>query len=157
MPDKYQLFFFNGCKTYTTYADSLYANPKKTTANLDVITTVNFSWLSEMTRITTDLLGGFTRRVSDTHVPVSYDHLLADMNKGRSWDVIYGVHGLSDNPRISPYADVGTLCGACSGNSQCPGADNLCVKISPTNSVAPSSRSPTTSPRALNAVRRRSF
>ncbi len=135
LPDKYQLFFFNGCKTYTTYADSLYANPKKTTANLDVITTVNFSWLSEMTRITTDLVGGMTHQENGTHVPTSYDHLLADMNKGRSWDVIYGVHGLSDNPRISPYADLSTLCGACSGNSECPGADNLCVKISPTNSV----------------------
>jgi hypothetical protein len=130
LPQKYQLFFFNGCKTYTSYADAMYANPAKNSANLDIITTVNFSWLSEMTRVTTDLLGNFTKRSAGTHAPMSYDRTLAALNAGRSWDVIYGVHGLSDNPRISPYADVSTLCQSCTSNSQCPGIDNLCVKLS---------------------------
>jgi len=130
LPNKYQLFFFNGCKTYTSYADAMYANPAKNSKNLDIITTVNFSWLSEMTRVTTDLLGHVLKRSNGTHAPMSYDRTLAAMNAGRSWDVIYGVHGLSDNPRISPYADLSTLCTSCTGNSQCPGVDNLCIKLS---------------------------
>lgn len=129
LPSKHQLFFFNGCKTYTSYADAMYANPAKTTKNLDVITTVNFSWLSEMTRVTTDLLGNFVKLSQQTHAPMSYDRILAALNAGRSYDVIYGVHGLSDNPRISPYADTNSLCQSCTANSQCPGVDNLCIKL----------------------------
>ena len=129
LPAKHQLFFFNGCKTYTSYADAMYANPAKTTQNLEVITTVNFSWLSEMTRVTSDLVGHLIRRSQESHAPMSYDRILAALNAGRSWDVIYGVHGLSDNPRLSPYADPSTLCQPCTANSQCPGIDNLCLKL----------------------------
>lgn len=127
LPDKYQLFFFNGCKTYTAYADALYKNPAKTTANLDIISTVNFAWLTEMTRVTTDFIQQLTLTSSRQHLPRSYDKLLAELNKGGSWDVIYGVHGLSDNPRLSPYADLGALCAPCARNTECPGVDNLCV------------------------------
>ena len=129
LPEKYQLFVFNGCKTYTAYADSIYANPNKTTANMDVITTVNFSWLSEMTRVTSDLLGHFLATEDNTHHPRSYDQILVEMNKGRSWDVIYGIHGLSDNPHRSPYADEASLCGICDSNDQCPGIDNFCLGL----------------------------
>ncbi|MBI3204553.1 MAG: hypothetical protein HYZ29_23660 [Myxococcales bacterium] len=129
LPAKHQLFFFNGCKTYTSYADAMYANPAKSSKNLEVITTVNFSWLSEMTRVTSDLVGHVIRRSQSTHAPMSYDRILAALNAGRSWDVIYGVHGLSDNPRLSPYADPSTLCQPCTANGQCPGVDNLCVKL----------------------------
>lgn len=135
LPEKYQLFFFNGCKTYTSYADAMYQHPKKTSKNLDVITTVNFSWLSEMTRVTTDFLQQVSKLSQQSHAPQSYDVVLAELNKGRSWDVIYGVHGLSDNPRVSPYADLGTLCSSCGANSDCPGVDNLCLKLSPSTAV----------------------
>ena len=128
LPEKYQLFFFNGCKTYTTYADAMYQHPKKDTGNLDIITTVNFSWLSEMTRVTTDFLGNIISLEEGTHIPRSYDQILAELNRGRSWDVIYGIHGLSDNGRLSPYADTDALCRSCEGNSGCPGADNLCIR-----------------------------
>lgn len=128
LPAKYQLFVFNGCKTYTSYADAMYKNRAKTVANLDIITTVNFSWLSEMTRVTTDLIGNFTATNKSEHIPRSYDQVLAELNSGRSWDVIYGVHGLSDNARLSPYADTATLCATCNGHAECPGADNLCIK-----------------------------
>ncbi len=132
LPDKYQLFFFNGCKTYTSYADAMYDHPAKNSKNLDIITTVNFSWLSEMTRVTTDFLKTTVDTSAGTHAPRSYDQTLGKLNSGGSWDVIYGVHGLSDNPRISPYADTASLCSSCDTNSACPGVDNLCLKLSPT-------------------------
>ena len=64
----------------------------------------------------------------ETHIPRSYNHILAELNQGRSWDVIYGVHGLSDNPRVSPYADLDTLCNACAADTDCPGVDNTCLR-----------------------------
>lgn len=129
LPDKYQLFVFNGCKTYTSYADAMYDHPAKSAANLDIITTVNFSWLREMTRVTTDFLDHVMTVQGGTHIPRSYDQILGALNTGRSFDVIYGVHGLSDNPRISPYAESDALCSSCSGNADCPGADNLCLRL----------------------------
>ena len=48
---QYQLFVFNGCKTYTSYPDAMYAHANKDSSNLDIISTVNFSWLSEMTTV----------------------------------------------------------------------------------------------------------
>ncbi|MEZ4220070.1 MAG: hypothetical protein R3B13_04005 [Polyangiaceae bacterium] len=131
LPSKYQLFFFNGCKTYTSYADAMYDHPNKDSSNLDVITTVNFSWLSEMTRVTTDFLKTTIDTSKGTHAPRSYDSILGKLNSGGSWDVIYGVHGLSDNPHLSPYADTSSLCAPCTTNSECPGIDNLCLKLSP--------------------------
>lgn len=130
LPERYQLFVFNGCKTYSTYPDALMAHANKDTSNLDIISTVNFSWLSEMTRVTSDLLGHLAETDSQgRHIPMSYDQILSELNRGRSWDVIYGVHGLSDNPRISPYADETTLCNECASNDDCPGADNLCLML----------------------------
>lgn len=130
LPERYQLFVFNGCKTYTSYADAMYAHSNKDSSNLDIISTVNFSWLSDMTRVTSDMLGALLRTNGDgEHLPMSYDHLLSELNSGRSWDVIYGVHGLSDNPRLSPYADTDSLCQSCGDNSECPGADSLCLLL----------------------------
>ncbi len=129
MPEKYQIVFFNGCKTYTQYADNLYRNPAKTEGNLDILTTVNFSWLSEMGRVTTAFLKGLTQREAGQHKPLSYGEVLAEMNRGTSWDVIYGVHGVAGNPHMSPYGEVDSLCRSCTRNSDCPGAGNLCLAL----------------------------
>ncbi len=129
LPEKQQLFVFNGCKTYSVYPDALYANPKKTPENLDIISTVNFSWLSQMTVITSDLLSSILAvgRFDGLHEARSYARILSDLNRGRSWDVIYGVHGLDDNPHASPWADHDLLCSPCRRHADCPGADSLCV------------------------------
>lgn len=129
LPEKPQLFFFNGCKTYSVYPDALYDNPAKTPENLDIISTVNFSWLTEMTRITTDFLGAMLRvgRYDGLHEPATFARILSDLNRGRSWDVIYGVHGLDENPHASPYAEPESLCAACGHHADCPSADGLCV------------------------------
>ncbi len=129
MPDKYQIVVFNGCKTYTQYADNLYANPAKSEGNLDIITTVNFSWLSEMGRVTSAFLKGVTGTSGGRHKPVSYAELLAEMNRGTSWNVIYGVHGIAGNPHMSPYGDTSSLCQACDRHADCPGTGNMCLRL----------------------------
>ncbi|MCB9548240.1 MAG: hypothetical protein H6706_20675 [Myxococcales bacterium] len=129
LPEKPQLFFFNGCKTYSVYPDALLANPKKTPENLDIISTVNFSWLAQMTTITSDFIGSVIAegRFDGLHEPATFARILSTLNKGRSWDVIYGVHGADDNPHKSPWADEVELCQACRSHADCPGADALCV------------------------------
>lgn len=129
LPEKDQLFVFNGCKTYTSYADAMYAHPAKSSENLDIITTVNFSWLSEMTDVTTDFVGHLVDTSSGTHAPRTYDDVLADLNSGRNWNVIYGVHGIADNPHSSPYAEPDSLCQSCESSSDCPGIDNRCLRL----------------------------
>lgn len=129
MPETYQIFMFSGCRTYSAYADALYANPAKDTANLDIITTVNPSYPNEAMRVIEGFIENLTETQEETHAPRSWDHLLSDMNRSRSMGIIYGVHGLSDNPRISPWADPSTLCNTCESNSECPGIDNLCSRL----------------------------
>lgn len=129
LPEKPQLFFLNGCKTYSVYPDALLAHPKKTAENLDIISTVNFSWLSQMITITSDFLGTILRESAydGLHEPATFQTILSDLNRGRSWDVIYGVHGADDNPHKSPWADDAELCAACSTHADCYGGDALCV------------------------------
>lgn len=127
LPEKPQLFFLNGCKTYSVYPDALLAHPKKNADNLDIISTVNFSWLSQMITITSDFLEIILRTRDGLHDPASFQTILSDLNRGRSWDVIYGVHGADDNPHQSPWADETELCMACAQNADCYGGDALCA------------------------------
>ncbi|MEZ4474482.1 MAG: hypothetical protein R3F60_27575 [bacterium] len=87
LPEKPQLFFFNGCKTYSVYPDALLANPAKTPENLDIISTVNFSWLAQMTTITSDFIGTLIAegRYDGLHEPATFAKILSTLNKGRSW------------------------------------------------------------------------
>lgn len=129
LPEKPQLFFLNGCKTYSVYPDALLAHPKKSADNLDIISTVNFSWLSQMLTITSDFLETILRESAydGLHEPASFQTILSDLNRGRSWDVIYGVHGADDNPHKSPWGQDDELCQACSTHADCYGGDALCV------------------------------
>ncbi|MFN3202731.1 MAG: hypothetical protein ACE366_30345 [Bradymonadia bacterium] len=131
LPEKSQLFMFNGCKSYAGYADALYAHPNKDNTNLDVISTIDFGYLVELPRVSTGVLRHLTQVENGVHVPKSYDQILNDLNTGISAQVMYGVHGLSDNPRRSPWADESTLCSPCETSDACPGEENLCVHVGP--------------------------
>ena len=41
---------------------------------------------------------------------------------------MYGVHGLDDNPRVSPLADLQTIGQSCEVATDCPGVDSRCVR-----------------------------
>ncbi len=130
LPDKYQVFVFDGCETYTGYADQLYAHESKDETNADVITSVNFgSGLGGADTVLALLRGVFSKR-DNTWLPLSWDGLLTKINDSTSgrWTPIYGVHGLDDNPRLSPLADFDSIGRDCEQKSDCPGVDNLCVQ-----------------------------
>ncbi len=127
LPEKYQLFVFNGCKTYGVYPQAVMTNEKKTTANLDIISTVNFSWLSMQTYTTSGFIGQLLAKSGGTHDPQTYMQILGQINKSSNWNVYYGVHGLDDNPHVNPYMDASTLCASCATDSDCPGVGNRCI------------------------------
>lgn len=130
LPQKYQLFVFNGCKTYGAYPEAVYKNPGKTTKNLDIISTVSFSWLTLQTFTTSGFIGELLAVKKGTHDPRTYVEILATINKGGNSNVYYGVHGIDDNAHVNPYADTAKLCKTCKSDADCAGAGNLCVRFS---------------------------
>ncbi len=130
LPDKYQVYVFNGCKTYSAYPEAVYQNATKSTANLDVISTVSFSWLSQQTFTTSGLLSELLATRSGTHDPRTWLEILSQINRANNWNVYYGVHGLDDNAHLNPYTDTASLCQACARDADCPGEGNRCVGFS---------------------------
>ncbi len=132
LPEQYQIFLYAGCETYTGYSESLFAHEGKTTRNADVITTVNYSTSLPRATATITLIRGILDDDSGTWWPRSWGSLLENMNDadaGHRWTAMYGVHGLSDNPRTSPLGDLSTVGGTCELNSDCPGIDNRCNSL----------------------------
>jgi hypothetical protein len=129
LPEKYQLFVFNGCKTYSAYPEAVYRNARKTTANLDVVSTVSFSWLTMQPYTTSGLLNELLATAGGAHDPRTYGEVLATINKDANWNVYYGVHGLDDNSHRNPYADEASLCRTCARDAECPGQGNRCVRF----------------------------
>lgn len=134
LPDKYQLFVFDGCETYTGYADKLYEHPGKDERNADVITSVNYGSALVRAESVRSLLHGLLDETGTRWVPRSWDAILKGVNdtqRGR-WTSIYGVHGLADNPKLSMLADPSKIGRSCRLNSQCGGGDSLCVSMGET-------------------------
>jgi len=128
LPSKYQIYLFNGCKTYAAYPDALYKSATKNTQNLDIISTVNFSWLTMQPFTTSGFLNELTAQSAGSHDPHTYLEILAQINKSNNWNVYYGVHGIDDNPHGNPYMNASLLCQSCASDSQCGGAGNRCIR-----------------------------
>jgi hypothetical protein len=130
LPEKYQVFVFDGCETYTGYADQLYQHPKKSARNADVITSVNYGSGLGGADTVLALLSGVLAKKNQTWFPHSWESLLAKINDAKtgSWLPIYGVHGLSDNPKLSPLANAEAVGRACTRNADCGAVDSLCMR-----------------------------
>lgn len=118
-PDRQQLVIAQGCQTYSNYADMLYAHPNKSEANLDVITTVNYSYGEG----TIELLRNLVSIDGDgRHRPVDYYEIVDDLNSQwlNSWkQVFYGVMGIDGSPQLHPYADVAAIGRECAEAADC--------------------------------------
>jgi hypothetical protein len=130
--DKQQVYLFNGCETYTGYADKLYENPKRNPENTDIITTGNFSAIQGKANQVIAFIHSFIDQRSGAWIPRSWDSVLSKMNAvgERSWVHIYGVHGLDDNPKVSPLADLSKLGATCTTDAQCGAPDSKCIATS---------------------------
>lgn len=127
-PDRQQLVIAQGCQTYSNYADMLYAHRDKSELNLDVITTVNYSYGQG----TMGLLRNLIRLDSnDNHQPTDYYRMIANINS--DWlnnmrDVFYGVMGITENPQLHPYASLETIGASCEHVDDCGDANgNVCL------------------------------
>lgn len=128
--DKQQVYLFNGCETYTGYADKVYENPARNVDNTDIITTGNYSAIQRGANQVISFIHSFIDQKSGAWIPRSWDSVLDKMNKvgERSWVHVYGVHGIDDDPKVSPLADVSKLGTTCTQDSQCGAADSRCIR-----------------------------
>jgi hypothetical protein len=129
--EKQQLVVAQGCQTYSQYADMLYANPAKSELNLDVITTVNYSYGHGTER----LLEGLIRADgAGRHTPVDFYTLVGQLNDEWLNDykgVFYGVMGIDGNAQLHPYANLAKLGEVCETAADCGDtAGNVCVATS---------------------------
>ena len=126
--DVYQLVLAEGCDTYAM-GEAFWQNPNKAgRKNLDIITTTSFSNASAPT-VVQDTISALVPR-SGQHLPSTYSQLLRDLDTNSYWfNTMYGVHGIDDNPKLHPYADLTTLCQPCSQNSQCGDVGNQCSRL----------------------------
>lgn len=134
---KEQIYLFNGCETYTGYADKLFENPGRTPENTDVITTGNYSAIQRQANQVIAFIHSLVDRKNGAWVPRSWDSILSRMNAAgeRSWVHVYGVHGIDDNPKTSPLADASRLGATCRTDADCGSPDSLCIQSSSTKRV----------------------
>ena len=129
---KQQVYLFNGCETYTGYGDKLYENPNRNPENTDVITTVNYSAIQRKANQVIAFIHSFIDERSGQWIPRSWDSVLEKMNAAgeRSWVHVYGVHGIDDDPKTSPLADVSKVGAACTRDADCGAPDSRCLAVS---------------------------
>jgi hypothetical protein len=126
---QYQLIVAEGCDTYAI-GQAFALNPDKPgLKDLDVITTTSFSNAASsgtLTDVLATLLGPIG---SATTGPKLYSELLDELDSNSYWfNSMYGVHGLDDNPRVHPWADLTKSCKTCSKAADC-GDGMQCVKM----------------------------
>lgn len=126
---KQQVYLFNGCETYTGYADQMYLNPNRNVENTDIITTGNFSAIQSKANQVIAFIHSFIDQKNGNWVPRSWDSVLGKMNAvgERSWVHIYGVHGIDDDPALSPLADASKIGVSCRSDAECGGGDSKCI------------------------------
>jgi hypothetical protein len=101
----------------------LYANPNKNEGNLDVITTVNFSYGQGTTRLLANLL--------NLTAPPTFYQVIKDLNDdaiNSDKQVFYGVMGLEGDPQLHPWADASKIGQPCSTAADCGDpSGNVCA------------------------------
>ncbi len=127
--DTYQIVVAEGCDTYAL-GEAFWHNPNKAGHhNLDVITTTSFSNATNP-GIVQDMITALVPQWGDEIEPITWGDLLQDMDRNSWWfTTMYGVHGIDDNPKIHPFADITKLCQTCSRTSECGAVGNQCTKL----------------------------
>jgi hypothetical protein len=105
-------------------------NPSKPgLKDLDVITTTSFSNAANANTVTDVLAALIGAPGRSQSVPLLYSRLLADLDSNSYWfHSMYGVHGVDDNPRVHPWADLSRACESCTSHAAC-GDGMHCVRM----------------------------
>jgi len=128
LPSKYQIFVFDGCRTYRTYVDDMMKNPNKTFDNIDIVTTVNTTPFGAGYYLLWELTHWLTiTNDQGAHFPLSWMSILRGVNRKRFKSVHYGVHGIDNNPKVNPHKSDGIACKPCEADNECGAGGNLCL------------------------------
>jgi hypothetical protein len=130
LAEKYQIFVAEGCDTYMI-GPALLENPHKNGKNIDIITTTSFSNAATPATVESFITKLIEVDSASRHRPRTLMSLLEDLDDNSSWGFhsMYGIHGIDDDPKLHPYANVDKLCDACSANSDCGGPGNACITV----------------------------
>jgi len=126
---KYQIVFAEGCNTYML-GHTLMTNPSKQGKDIDIISTTSFSvsWSPVQ-----DFLARLIELDSKGRLrPRTMTATIADLDLysvDEASQTMYGVHGIDDNPKLHPFANIENACRTCSANSACGGVGNACVTV----------------------------
>lgn len=131
MPRTYQIVLANGCDTYDL-GQAFWRNPAKADhANLNVITTTNFS--NAGTEASAErLLTALFNQTRGKLVPVKVSELTHGFDEDQGWgfDSMYGVHGVDHDPKYDPMSDASKLCAPCGSDAACGADGNRCTRLS---------------------------
>lgn len=131
LSDNYQIYVFDGCRTYRTYVDDIMENEHKTFDNVDIMTTVNTTPFSVGYQTIHEFVYWLTLTDADgNHFPLSWQAILRGLNTRQFDSVHYGVHGVDNNPRLNPHASEGVMCRPCETDADCGAGGNLCIGLS---------------------------
>lgn len=126
---RYQIVLAEGCNTYML-GPTLLKNPSKQGKDIDVITTTSFSIAYSPVE---DFLGRLLEiDTRGRHRPRTMAQTLEDLDLYSADEAsrsMYGIHGIDDDPKLHPYANVENLCKSCSANTACGGVGNACVSV----------------------------
>ncbi len=126
---KYQIVFAEGCNTYML-GNTLMNNPSKQGKDIDVISTTSFS-------VSFAPVQDFLRRLIELDSkarlrPRTMTATIADLDLysvDEPSPSMYGIHGIDDNPKLHPFANVDLMCSSCSANADCGGTGNSCITV----------------------------
>ena len=126
---KYQIVFAEGCNTYML-GHTLLTNPTKQGKDIDVISTTSFSVSFSPVQ---DFLGRLIELDSKSRLrPRTMTATIADLDLysvDEPSQTMYGIHGIDDNPKLHPFANLENMCSTCSANAACGGVGNACVTV----------------------------
>ncbi len=129
LAEKYQIYVFDGCRTYRTYVDDLMKNERKTFENVDIVTTVNATPFGVGYQVLHQFIFWLTLTDRDgNHFPLSWLTILRGISQLEMAEgVHYGVHGVDDGPGLNPHASEGIACQPCWVDGDCGAGGNLCL------------------------------
>ena len=130
LADKYQIYVFDGCRTYRTYVQDLMENDNKTFETLDAVTTINTTPFSAGYQVIHEFVYWLT--IADDqgrHFPMTWSTILQGVNTEDWDDVHYGVHGVDQDPKLNPHASEGVSCRTCDTQAECGGGGNYCLQM----------------------------
>ncbi|MBX3162368.1 MAG: hypothetical protein KF773_40765 [Deltaproteobacteria bacterium] len=127
LPEKYQVVLAEGCDTYQI-GEAFKENPNKRGKNIDVITTTSFSDASSPVAVQHFISHLLARDTAARLRPQPVSNLLTRLDgESFGFTTMYGMHGIDDNPKLVPFANVAAFGRKCSANADCGGPGNLCV------------------------------